>query len=129
MEVPTYSPKRPPLEVRELELYSIGARGNVLTNRFYKSMNRTFGVKMVVQNNTAEDQLLKISCCVYDTRDQDETLIKWGTTRKVKPYNKLTKEFNIHEEEFSRLREGNYKIQFWINGKRVMKKFFTIAYK
>lgn len=38
-------------------------------------------------------------------------------------------DFYVREESLSQLKEGKYKIQFWINNEKVQKDFFTITYK
>ena len=50
LNVPS-QPKRPPLELCKISLYSTGARGKVFTNHFYKALNHNFGVEMVIRNN------------------------------------------------------------------------------
>lgn len=58
-------PKRPPLELCKISLYSTGARGKVFTNHFYKALNHNFGVEMVIRNNTSVVQSVKIGGCIY----------------------------------------------------------------
>ncbi len=120
-------PKRPPLELCKIRLYSTGVRGKVFTNHFYKAMNHNFGVEMVVQNNTSTSQTIKVGGCVYDM--QGNTVAKWGTTKQIGAHSSITQDFYVLEKTFSELKEGKYKIQFWINDKKVQKDFFTITYK
>ena len=120
-------PKRPPLELCKISLYSTGARGKVFTNHFYKALNHNFGVEMVIRNNTSTSQTVKIGGCVYDF--QGNTVVKWGTTKQLGAHSSSTQDFYVREETFSELKEGKYKIQFWINNKKVQKDFFTITFK
>lgn len=80
LNVPS-QPKRPPLELCKISLYSTGARGKVFTNHFYKALNHNFGVEMVIRNNTSTSQTVKIGGCVYDF--QGNTVVKWGTTKQL----------------------------------------------
>lgn len=120
-------PKRPPLELCKISLYSTGARGKVFTNHFYKALNHNFGVEMVIRNNTSVVQSVKIGGCIYDV--QGNTITKWGTTKQINAHSSFTQDFYVREKSFSQLKEGKYKIQFWINNKKVQKDFFTVTYK
>ena len=126
LNVPS-QPKRPPLELCKISLYSTGARGKVFTNHVYKALNHNFGVEMVIRNNTSTSQTVKIGGCVYDF--QGNTVVKWGTTKQLGARSASTQDFYVREETFSELKEGKYKIQFWINNKKVQKDFFTITFK
>lgn len=130
MQIPLNVPsqlKHPPLELCKISLYSTGARGKVFTNHFYKALNHNFGVEMVVRNNTSTTQTIKIGGCMYDV--QGNTVVKWVTTKQIAAYSSSTQDFYVREETFSKLKEGKYKIQFWINNKKVQKDFFTITFK
>ena len=90
-------------------------------------MNHNFGVEMVIRNNTSTSQTVKIGGCVYDF--QGNTVVKWGTTKQLGARSASTQDFYVREETFSELKEGKYKIQFWINNKKVQKDCFTITFK
>lgn len=73
MQIPlstSQQPKRPPLELLSIKLYSTGIK-KVFTDHFYKSMNRNFGVEITIRNNTSKMQEMKIGgCiggCIYDS--------------------------------------------------------------
>lgn len=123
----TLKPYRPPLELRKISLYATGVRGKVYTDHFYKSMNHNFGIEMVLQNNTSKTQTVKIGGCVYDM--EGNTVIKWGATKQLLANCQSTQDFYVREETFSELKVGKYKVQFWINDKKVQRDFFTITYK
>lgn len=120
-------PKRPSLELCKISLYSTGARGKVFTNHFYKAMNHNFGVEMVIRNNTSTIQTIKIAGCIYDA--QGNTILNWRAIKQISALSLITQDFYVRQETFSQLKEGKYKIQFWINGKKIQKDFFTITFK
>lgn len=99
----------------------------MFTNHFYKAMNHNFGIEMVIRNNTSITQTISVGGCVYD--DKGNTVVKWGCSKKIPAYTSSTHDFYVRENSFAQLREGKYKVQFWINNKKVQKEFFTITYK
>jgi len=106
--------------------YSTGLK-KVYTNRFYKSLNHNFGVEMLIKNNTSRTQQIKIGGCVYD--EANNTVVTWNKTVEISAYNSLTQDFFVNEVTFSRMREGRYSMQFWLNDAKVTKKYFTVALK
>jgi len=129
MQIPLSTPqqpKRPPLELLSIKLYSTGLK-KVFTNHFYKSMNHNFGVEITIRNNTSQLQNMKIGGCIYD--DKGTTIIRWNANKKINPHSSIPYDFYVKEESFSRMKEGKYKIQFWINDKKVQKEYFAVTYK
>lgn len=124
---PSTQPKRPPLELCTIRLYSTGLKGKVYTDRFYKSMNHNFGIEMVIRNNTSKLQVVKAGGCVYDS--SGKPVIKWGGNKNVNAHSSCSYDFYVKEETFSNMKEGKYKVQFWLNDKKVQREFFTLAYK
>jgi len=125
---PTPQPYRHPLELCNIQLYSTGSRGKVFTNHFYRSMNHNFGVEMQIRNNTSQLQIVRIGGRIYDSLGN--TVIKWNTaTKQISARCSVTHDFFVRESTFSTMRDGKYKVQFWINGERVQKDFFTVSYK
>lgn len=118
--------KRPPLELCSIKLYSTGLK-KVFTNHFYKSMNHNFGVEITIRNNTSQLQNVKIGGCVYN--DNGKTVIRWNGNKRVNPNSSVSYDFYVKEQSFSQMKEGKYKIQFWINDKKVQKEYFIITYK
>ena len=124
---PVNKPIRPALELCKIDMYSTGVRGKVFTNHFYKSMNHNFGVEILLRNNTYSIQKVRIGGCVYDA--QGNTFIRWNGIKDIQALSTSTYDFYVKEDTFSKMKEGKYKIQFWINDKKVQKDFFTITYK
>ena len=130
MQIPIVAPQRPPLELCEIKLYSTGLKGKVFTNHFYKSLNHNFGITMVVKNNTAQLQAVRVGGCVYEADSNNgNTIVRWNKNLSIPAYHSLTHDFYVYETSFSSMKTGRYKVQFWINGKKVQKEFFTITYK
>ena len=122
------SPQRPPLELSKIRLYSTGAKGKVFTNHFYKSMNHNFGVEMEIRNNTSSSQLVKVAGRIYDS--DGNAIARWsGHQFNINANSLHTHDFWVYESTFSSMKEGKYKIQFWVNGAKVQKEFFTVSYK
>lgn len=120
-------PKRPPLELCSIKLYSTGLK-KVFTNHFYKSMNHNFGVEILVKNNTSQIQTIHVGGCIYD--DKGNMFTKWkNATIKIPSYGSKTWDFYVRETTFSNMKDGKYKVQFWINDKKVQKEYFTVTYK
>lgn len=128
MQIPLNSsqPKRPPLELCSIKLYSTGLR-KIFTNHFYKSMNHNFGVEITIRNNTNQSQSMRIGGCVYD--DKGMVIVRWNSTKNINAISSNSYDFYAKEQTFSKMKEGKYKIQFWINDKKVQKEYFTVTYK
>lgn len=130
MQIPlntSSQPKRPPLELCSIKLYSTGLK-KVFTNHFYKSMNHNFGIEILVRNNTNTEQSIRVSGCIYD--NSGKTIEKWSNANiKIPKQRSITWDFYVKEDRFSKMKEGKYKVQFWINNKKVQKEYFTITYK
>lgn len=119
-------PKRPPLELLSIKLYSIGIK-KVFTDHFYKSMNRNFGVEIKIQNNTSKLQEMKIGGCIYDSNKNKA--VNWIRNKKINPHSTAEYDFYVTEDSFSKLNAGKYTIIFWINDKKVKESKFIITYK
>ncbi len=118
--------KRPPLELLSIKLYSTGLN-KVYTNHIYKSMNHNFGVEIVIRNNTSKLQHMKIVGYIYDKHG--EAVTRWNRMKKIDQHGMMAYDFYVKEENFSRMRQGKYKIQFWINDKKVQHEYFNITNK
>lgn len=119
--------KRPPLELRSIKLYSTGIK-KVFTKHFYKSMNHNFGVEILVRNNTQKPQTIHVGGCIYDINGKE--VIKWNNVNiTISPQSSKEHDFFVKENRFAQMSEGTYKVQFWINDKRVQKEYFNITYK
>ena len=49
--------------------------------------------------------------------------------KKIDQHGMMAYDFYVKEENFSRMRQGKYKIQFWINDKKVQHEYFNITNK
>lgn len=124
---PSSSPNKPPLELKKINLYSTGYKGKVFTNHFYKSMNHNFGIEIEIRNNTSKMQNIRIGGCIYD--HNGNTTSRWNTTINVSPHTTYKYDCYVKDEAFTRMKEGKYKVQFWINDKKVQKEYFYVTYK
>lgn len=115
------------VSLQSIRLYSTGAKGKVYTDRFYKSINHNFGIEVVLMNHTAQTRTVTLGHCIYDERGS--TIIKGNFHPKIAPHSTLRQDIYVKPETFSKLRNGKYKSQFWINNTKVQKVFFTIAKK
>jgi len=131
MQIPSnFTPqlKKPPLELYSIKLYSTGVKGKVYTNHFYRSMNHNFGVEIQIRNNTSLMQNVKIGGCINDALGN--TVVKWKTTTKQIPaHSSLANDFFVYENDFSKMRDGEYFVQFWINDMKVKSEYFTVSFK
>lgn len=120
-------PQKPQLELCSIKLYSTGVR-KIFTNHFYRGLNHNFGVEIKIKNNTSIIQNVRIGGCIYDS--DGKTVIEWkGKLKKINPNSSNTHDFYVREDSFSKMRDGRYKIQFWVNDQKVQKEYFTISYK
>lgn len=119
-------PKRPPLELLSIKLYSTGLK-KVFTNHFYKSMNHNFGVEITIRNNTSKLQDMKIGGCIYDVNKKK--IVNWIDNKKINPHSLSSYNFYVKEQTFLKMGDGKYKIIFWINDKKVKEDSFAITYK
>ena len=91
-------------------------------------MNHNFGVEILVKNNTNQIQTIHVGGCIYN--NDGKTIVKWGNVNiQISPHGSKTYDFFVKEDGFSKMKDGKYKIQFWINDKKVQKEYFTITYK
>ena len=90
-------------------------------------MNHNFGVEIHIKNNTTQTQPLRIGGCIYDSTGK--TVIQWKGKKTIAPKAMIKYDFYIKEEDFTHLKDGEYKVQFWVNDKKVQKEFFNIMYK
>lgn len=56
---------RPALELKYIKLYSTGRKGKRFTDHFYKTRNHNFEVEILIQNNTANQQNVKVGGSVF----------------------------------------------------------------
>ena len=56
-------------------------------------------------------------------------MVKWGGIKGIDAHTSSTYDFYVREDTFSKMKEGKYKVQFWLNDKKVQKKHFTVTYK
>ena len=130
MEIPlkqSYTAKKPPLEVIKIRLYSTGAKGKVYTNHIYKSLNHNFGVEIVIRNNTSKFQFVKVKGFLYDSTGNP--VIDWHKNRSIPPHSTHKSDYYVKVENFSNLKLGKYKVQFWLNNVKVKKDYLIITYK
>lgn len=121
------SKPKPPLTA-EGKLFSTGIRGPVFTNHFYTSMNKDFGVKISVKNNTSSVQTIKTGGRVYNS--YNVSVYNWQVRiYQVPAYRPFKKNFWVPEKIFSKLAEGTYTVHFWINDKKIVAEPITITYK
>ena len=123
---PSSQPKKPPLELRSIRLYSTGLK-KVFTDHFYKSMNHNFGIEITIRNNTSKLQKMKIGGCVYDSKKK--IIAKWLNNKNISPHCSASYDYYVREETFNKMDAGKYTVIFWINDKKVKEGVFTITYK
>ena len=124
---PSKPHSRPPLDLQSIRLYSTGSRGKVFTDHFYRAMNHNFGVEIKIKNNTNRVQDVKIAGYVYDS--VGNTVVGWKTIfKKIQPNSLLSHDSYVNEHDFSCMKDGEYKVQFWVNDVKI-KKFFKMTYK
>ena len=114
--------------LEKIRLYCTGAKGKVYTTTFRKSMNHNFGIEVIIKNNTAQIQTVKLGHCIYDESGTN-TMFKGTFHPKIKPYSTLTENIFVDAKAFAKMKRGKYKSQFWLNDKKVQKVFFTVEDK
>lgn len=118
---------RPELELCSVKLYSTGVRGKVYTNHFYTKLNHNFGIEIVLKNNTYIKFFLKMGGCLYNSRG--DVVCNWRRNFDIAPYNQREYDFYMNERDFIKLLPGRYKIQFWVNNKKILSKSFEVSYQ
>lgn len=126
MQIPISQPKRPPLELSSIKLYSTGLK-KIYTKHFYRSMNHNFGVEVKMKNNTSRVQEVRIGGCIYDSHDN--IVNRWNATKHIQANSSSQYDFFVKDDVFSRMKDGKYKFLVWINDKRVQDVYFTVSYK
>ena len=118
---------KPSVDLVKIKLYSTGAKGKVYTTNFRKSMNHNFGIELTLKNNTNKSQRVKVGWCIYT--ESGQTVLNGTFHESITPHQTLQKDFYVKKQAFNNMKSGKYKSQFWINDKKVQKKFFTLTYK
>lgn len=116
---------RPALELKYIKLYSTGRKGKRFTDHFYKARNHNFGVEILIQNNTANQQNVKVGGCVFDS--SDNIVARWNGSMIISPHGSNKTDFYIGHEKFEQLHVGTYHFRFWINDKKMPIKYFDIT--
>ena len=116
------------VSLEKIKMYCTGAKGKVYTTTFRKSMNHNFGIEVIIKNNTAQIQTVKLGHCIYD-ESGNNTMFKGTFYPKIKPYSTLTENIFVDAKAFAKMKRGKYKSQFWLNDKKVQKVFFTVEDK
>jgi len=115
-----------PLNI-SVNLYAFDSNGKIFTDHFFRSRNHNFGIEVRILNSTSRVYSFNIAGCLYDSNGVE--IFRWKRiTKEVIPSNSPTKSyFNVDRNKFLAMRNGEYKVQFWINGIRVVKMFFTVS--
>ncbi len=121
-------PQNSPITLEKIKLYCTGAKGKVYSTIFYKSVNSDFGVEVIIRNNTSKLQNVKLGHCIYD-KSGNNTMFQKTLYIKVNPNSSFTQKIRVTPKDFSKMKAGEYKSQFWINDEKVQKVFFTIKNK
>lgn len=118
--------RKVPLSI-SMNLYATSSNGKRFTNHFYHSKNHNFGVEVRIQNSTSCVYNFNIAGCVYDSNGVE--ICRWKRTiKEVLPSNSpVENDFWVDRNKFLAMRDGKYKVQFWINDIKVIKVFFTIS--
>lgn len=115
------------VDLRNIRLYSTGAKGKVYTNKFYKSINHNFGIEVVLENRTSQIQQVQLGHCIYDSNGK--TILKGNFRPKIKPHCVFTQYIYVNAGTFAKMKNGTYKSQFWLNDTKVQKVHFTVTNK
>jgi len=117
-----------PVILQSIKLYCTGAKGKVYTTTFHKAVAQNFGIEVRLKNNTSQIQTVNLGNCIYD-ESGNNTMFKGNFHPKIKPNSMLKYDIYVDAKEFSKMKSGKYKSQFWINDKKVQKVFFTVVSK
>ena len=115
-----------PLNI-SVNLYATSSNGRTYTNHFSRSGNHNFGVEVRIQNSNSCAYDFSIAGCVYDSNGAE--IFRWRRTKKrVPPSNSPERnDFWVDRNKFLAMRDGEYRVQFWINDVKVEKMFFTVS--
>lgn len=116
-----------PISIQSIRLYSTSKKGKIYTTKFYKSINHNFGIEVILKNNSSQTQKVRLGHCIYD--QSGKTIFKGNFNPTIKQHSTLKQSIFVDAKAFSRMKNGKYKSQFWINDKRVQKVYFTVTYK
>lgn len=122
------NPQNSSVTLEKIKLYCTGAKGKVYSTVFYKSVNSDFGVEAVIRNNTSKLQNVKLGHCIYN-KNGNNTMFQKTLYIKINPNSFFTQKIRVAPKDFSKMKAGEYKSQFWINDEKVQKVFFTIKNK
>lgn len=114
--------------LKAIKLYCTSVNGRTYTTTFLKSMNRDFGVEVVIKNNTSQVQTVKLGPVIYDKSGNDMSLVRTCYI-KVNPNSISQKDIKVDSKLFFKMKNGKYKFQFWLNDKKIKKIFFTVKEK
>lgn len=119
-------PELPAIELVSARIYSTGSNGKVYTNKAYKALNHNFGIEFSIRNNTKSNKTVSMVGYVYDPAGK--SLVTWKSKDiRISPHTQLEQDFFVDHDVFLRMTSGDYKVQFWANGKRIIKKFVHVS--
>lgn len=120
------SKKEPPLSIG-INLYATSSKGKIYTQHFYRSKNHDFGVEVRIHNSTSCVYSFNIAGCIYDSNGVE--IYRWTrTTKKVSPSDSpVENDFWVDRDKFLAMRDGEYKMQLWINDIKVVRTLFWVS--
>lgn len=127
------SPATPPrpatiadVKLIRARLYTVGAKGRVYTDKFYRSLNNSFGIEYVLKNLSGRRQRVHMGLRIYDEggnakfrHDEDISLDPYET--------KGPNDLFVSRSDFAKIMDGSYKAQLWLDDKRVYKEWFKVV--
>ncbi len=114
------------IELISVGLYSIGKKGKILTDTFYKLLNRNFGIEVAFKNKISNLQNVKMKWHIYKN---DKKIYNKVFYAKVKGHTTYRRDFYVKPNIFAKMQIGKYQSVFFINGVQVHNKSFTITKK
>ncbi len=112
------------VSLQNIRFYSTSSKGKVYTTKFYKSINRNFGIEVILNNTSCKAQVVHLGHCIYD--DSGKVVFKGNFMPKINPHSTVKQNIFVKPNDFAQMKSGKYKSQFWMNDKKVQKVFFTV---
>lgn len=122
-------PERDPITYKNIRLYSTGMKGKVYDcYKFYKAINRDFGVEVILGNTSAKTQTVNLSYFIYSD-GIDTPVLKIYKNLKIDPHSTLPYSISVYEDTFSKMKNGKYTSSLKINKKKFKQGPFFIFNK
>lgn len=110
------------IELISVKLFYESLEGKVYTRSFDKNVTNNIAVEILIKNNILHEQNLKIAYSLYNGNSRVDGILE----DQIDADDILTVRLIIISEILEEMK-GQYKMQFWLNDKKIPEVYFTVV--